>query len=107
VDRFADRYPILLDIYEGYEEGSYSTFLKKIAFQLRLGVSFTIDEQFLSKLQEDSNANEPLAAICLRTLLAYSSKLPQVRELIFRKKGTCVYWMPCTELKHDPYLATL
>jgi hypothetical protein len=107
VDRFADKYSILLDMYNGYEEGSYSTFLKKIAFQLRLGVPFSINEHFLSKLQEDSNANEPLAAICLRTLLAYSSRLPQVRELIFKKKGTCVYWMPCAELKQDPYLATL
>lgn len=43
VDRFADKYPILLDLYDGYEEGSYSTFLKKIAFQLHLGVAFPID----------------------------------------------------------------
>lgn len=39
-ERYAKKYPILLRLYEGYEEGSYSTFLKKIAFQLCLGVPF-------------------------------------------------------------------
>jgi hypothetical protein len=107
VDRFADKYPVLLDLYDGYEEGSYSTFLKKIAFQLRLGVPFAIEDHFLTKLQRDSNANEPLAAICMRTLLAHAGSLPQLRELIFRRNGTVMYWMPCAELKQDPYLATL
>jgi hypothetical protein len=40
VERFSDKYPVLLDIYEGYEDRSYSTTLKKIAFELYLGVPF-------------------------------------------------------------------
>lgn len=40
VYRYSEKYPVLLNIYDSYEESSYSTFLKKIAFQLKLGVSF-------------------------------------------------------------------
>lgn len=43
----------------------------------------------------------------MRTLLAHAGRLPQLREVIFRKNGTVMYWMPCAELKQDPYLATL
>jgi len=38
VDRFCDKYPILRDLYVGYEDQSYSTLLKKIPFELQLGI---------------------------------------------------------------------
>ena len=42
VHRFDDKYPILRDIYEDYEDASYSTILKKIAFELELGIPFRL-----------------------------------------------------------------
>lgn len=54
VDSLSDKYPILRDIYEGYEDQSYSTILKKIPFELQLGVPFDIDEQTLEQCKIDS-----------------------------------------------------
>lgn len=66
-----------------------------------------MDPAFLTKCHEDADANEPLAAICLRTLMTYSSRLPQLRKMLFKMNGTVLYWMPCAEMRQDPYLATL
>ena len=38
VERFSDKYPILRDIYLNYKDDSYSTILKKIPFELHLGI---------------------------------------------------------------------
>jgi len=42
IERYCDKHPILLNIYENYEDDSYSTILKCIPFELRLGVCFKI-----------------------------------------------------------------
>jgi hypothetical protein len=43
VDKFSIKYPILRDIYLGVHDTGYSTVLKKIAFELQLGIPLEVD----------------------------------------------------------------
>lgn len=47
VDELRHKYPMLNDIYVDYDDESYSTVLKKIPFEIYVGVAFQIDEQLL------------------------------------------------------------
>jgi len=54
VERFSDKYPMLMDIYENYPDHSYSTLLKKIPFELQLGIPLEIDEKAMAKCKDDA-----------------------------------------------------
>lgn len=54
VERFSDKYPILRDIYLNYKDDSYSTILKKIPFELHLGIPLEVSEQALAKCKQES-----------------------------------------------------
>ncbi len=43
-----------MDIYENYPDRSYSTLLKKIPFELQLGIPLEIDEREMAKCKEDA-----------------------------------------------------
>jgi hypothetical protein len=58
-----------LQIYQGYEDTSYSTILKRISFELELGEPLEIDETLLEKCKEDALNNDLMAVLCLRALL--------------------------------------
>lgn len=104
VDSLSEKYPVLRDIYEGYEDNSYSTILKKIPFELELGVPLNIDEGMLEQCKVDSENNDQMAILCLKALLNYSSQLTVLKKLLARK-NTFIYWHPCPELKRDSYLS--
>jgi hypothetical protein len=104
VDRFSDKYPILRDIYVDYKDDSYSTILKKIPFELQLGIPLEVDEKVLGRCKEDSERNDKIAILCMKALLSHSSQLKLFREYLMVKMNTYVYWHPCAELKNDPYL---
>lgn len=104
VDRFSDKYPMLRDIYIGYKDNSYSTILKKIPFELHLGIPLEVDDRILMRCKEDSESGDSIAILCMQALLSYSSQLKLFREFLMKKMNTYVYWHPCAELKNDPYL---
>lgn len=51
IERFEIKYPALRDIFVGYEDDSYSTLLKKIPIELKLGIVMQIDDILLKKCQ--------------------------------------------------------
>jgi hypothetical protein len=79
VERFSDKYPILRDIYVDYDDQSYSTILKKIPFELQLGIHLEVDEKILIRCKEDSESNDKIAILCMQALLSYSSQLKLFR----------------------------
>jgi hypothetical protein len=79
VERFSDKYPILRDIYVDYDDQSYSTILKKIPFELQLGIHLEVDEKILARCKEDSESNDKIAILCMQALLSYSSQLKLFR----------------------------
>lgn len=78
--------------------------MKKIPFELYLGVPFDVSEQLLEKCKADAEANDQMAILCLKTLLQYSSQLTVFKKLLAGKMNTFIYWHPCPELKDDSYL---
>jgi hypothetical protein len=104
VDKLSDKYPILRDIYVEYEDTSYSTILKKIPFELCLGIPFEIDHSLFQKCKNDSEQNDPLAILCMNKLLEHSSQLSLFKKLLGENMNTFIYWHPCPELKEDRYL---
>lgn len=103
-DRFSDKYPLMRDIYINYRDDSYSTILKKIPFELHLGIPLEVDDKILSKCKDDSEHGDRMALLCMQALLSYASQLKLFREFLVKKMNTYVYWHPCAELKNDPYL---
>ena len=51
VEKLCEKYPNLRDIYLNYEDKSYSTILKKIPFQMFVGVPFEISKELLEKIR--------------------------------------------------------
>jgi hypothetical protein len=103
-DRFSDKYPLMRDIYVNYRDDSYSTILKKIPFELHLGIPLEVDDRVLSRCKDDSERGDRMAVLCMEALLSYASQLKLFREFLVKKMNTYVYWHPCAELRNDPYL---
>jgi histone H3/H4 len=95
VDRFSDKYPMLRDIFINYQDDSYSTILKKIPFELQLGIALEVDERILQRCKNDSERGDKMAILCMEALLSYSSQLKLFREFLMKKMNTYVYWHPC------------
>ncbi len=51
IERFEVKYPTLRDIFVDYEDNSYSTLLKKIPIELKLGIVMRIDDILIEKCQ--------------------------------------------------------
>lgn len=104
VERFSDKYPVLLDIYEGYEDQSYSTVLKRIAFELYLGVPLEMDAKAMSTCKYESELGDSMAILCMKVLVSHSSELSVFKKFMTETANTAYYWHPCPELTNDPYM---
>lgn len=104
VERFCDKYPILRDIYVSHQDDSYAGVLKKIPFELYLGIPVVLSPAWLAKCRKDSEHSHLMAKLCMRALLIYSGQLRLFKEYLHRNLNTCIYWQPCPELAEDPYL---
>jgi len=103
VNKLSRKYPHLNDIYVKYEDESYSTILKKIAFELHVGIPFQINKATLERIREESDKNDQMATLCLQKLLEHSSQLLYFKELL-AEENTFIYWHPCADLEDDPFL---
>ncbi len=64
-DRFSDKYPLMRDVYLNYNDNSYSTILKKIPFELHLGIPLDVEDNILSKCKDDAEHGDHIAVLCM------------------------------------------
>jgi hypothetical protein len=104
VSRFEDKYPVLRDLFVSYPDESYSTVLKKISFQVYLGIPLEMDKAMFKKCKEEAESSDSMAELCLRTLVEHSSEIGFLKDYMGENMGTLMYWQPRCNSKPDPYL---
>lgn len=104
VELYSRKYPVLLQIFRDYPDRSYSTILKLVAFELKLGVVFKLEAAIVAKCAREALSNDTMAVLCMRALLTHSGQLSTLQQLVRQSQKT-LFWHPCPQLIEDPYLA--